>query len=178
MEMTITESLAEIKTINARIAKKREAIMRYFIRPNVMRDPMEKEAGGTEGFIQRERQGITDLEQRIVTIRTAIQRRNLETSVTVGETSRPVQQWLNWRREVAPGQQGSFRALMGRIDQARQQGRRDGKALTTSQEPSADGILVLLNEKELAEQAEKLEQTLGDLDGKLSLMNATTTIDI
>lgn len=176
--MTITEALAEIKTINARIGKKREAVMRYFIRPSAMRDPMEKEAGGTEGFIQRERQGIADLEQRIVTIRTAIQRKNLETWVTVGETARPVQQWLNWRREVAPGQQGSFRALMVRIDQVRLQGRREGKALTASQDSSADGILVLLNEKELAEQAEKLEQTLGGLDGKLSLMNATTTIEI
>ena len=89
-----------------------------------------------------------------------------------------MQQWLNWRREVAPGQQASFRALMTRIDSVRQQGRREGKTVTDSKDVSGDGILVLVNERELAEQAERLEQTLGDLDGKLSLMNATTTIDI
>ncbi len=39
-------------------------------------------------------------------------------------------------------------------------------------------ILLHLDEKELLAQQEGLEKTLGDLDGKLSLLNATTVIDV
>jgi hypothetical protein len=35
-----------------------------------------------------------------------------------------------------------------------------------------------LDEKNLLEEQEDLEQTLGELDGKLSLLNATTVIDV
>ena len=42
----------------------------------------------------------------------------------------------------------------------------------------SDDIVVNINEKELAEQAEALEEVLGSLDGQLSLKNATIYIDV
>lgn len=43
--LTITEGLAEIKTLKARIEKKRQGIGPYIVRPAQMRDPMEKDGG-------------------------------------------------------------------------------------------------------------------------------------
>lgn len=77
MKLTITEALAEVKTIKARVTKKQEGIMRYFARDARLKDPLLAE-GGSSIWIERERQAIKDLLARMVTIRTAIQRKNCE----------------------------------------------------------------------------------------------------
>src|SRR5579863_1653454 len=64
-QLTITEALAEIKTINKRLESKRESVRNYIARDVRVRDPLEKEGGSAE-FIKRERQAIIDLEERIV----------------------------------------------------------------------------------------------------------------
>jgi hypothetical protein len=78
-KLTITEALAEIKTINARLQKKRESIGTNLMRDSRIKDPMESE-GGSEEFIRKETQAIDDLQKRIVSIRTAIQQQNLVTA--------------------------------------------------------------------------------------------------
>lgn len=44
VEVTITEALQELKTIDARIEKQTQFITTYMSRPNAQRDPHEKEA--------------------------------------------------------------------------------------------------------------------------------------
>ena len=184
MGMTITESLAEIKTIGKRLEKKKQAIYANLGRDQRLVDPLE---GGSVEYIKRERQAIEDLEKRIVTIRTAIQKSNLETKTTVGEMSMSVAEWLTFRREVATGRQQFLASINQGVKQIRDKVQRDGgrvssvgMAATAIVEAgkNAPDVTIHINEKELLGEQERLEQILGELDGKLSLLNATTVIDV
>lgn len=177
-KLTITESLAEIKTIGARIQKKREAVMRYFARDGRLRDPLESDGGSIE-FVKRERQAIADLENRLVAIRCAIQASNLATVVTVGEQSRKVAEWLNWRREVSEQAKQFLATMTGTLTKVRQECLKQGWQIVEKEtQPQAGEVIVCVNERQLAKESEQMEQLLGELDGKLSLLNATTTIDV
>lgn len=173
--MTVTEALAEIKTIGKRIHKKRESIGSYLARDARMKDPFERE-GGSVDFIRRERQGIADLETRVVAIRTAIQTVNLSTSLTIQGETRTLAEWLTWRREIAPGRGHFLATIANGIKQVRDKVTRDGKVVGTTEEGS--DVVVMLSEKDLHAEIERHELIMGELDGKLSLLNATTTITL
>lgn len=178
-QLTITEALAEIKTIGKRIETKRDNTLKYLARESRVKDPMEQEGGSTT-FLKQERQAIADLETRIVAIRTAIQEVNLKTELSLNGTTRTISEWLTWRREVAQGQKAYVAKLIGGINQIRQQVTKEGRKFTDEETKNSlpTDVIVHLNEKALLEEAERLEQTLGELDGKLSLLNATTTIKL
>ena len=176
--ITITEGLAEIKTIQARLDKRQEAVLRFLARDARLRDPLEAEGGSIE-FVRRERQAIGDLEDRIVKIRTAIQGVNLATQLSVNNRAATVSEWLNWRRDVS-GRHGAFLNVMNQtIAQARQKATQQGARLTDQDAAAKPGdFIISVSERELAEAIEEQEIVLGELDGKLSLLNATTTIDV
>ena len=69
--ITITEALADIKTIGKRVAKKQEFVGSYLARVEAAKDPHAAH-GGSAKVIDSERQSISDLWRRVVTIRTAI----------------------------------------------------------------------------------------------------------
>src|SRR4029077_17206699 len=98
-KLTITEALAEIKTIGKRVETKQSQLESYIVRDSRMRDPMEKDGGSAE-FIKRERQAITDLQKRVVNLRLAIQQSNMVTKLSLNGTDMTVYEWLIWRREV------------------------------------------------------------------------------
>lgn len=177
MSLTITEALAEIKTIGKRMEAKRKGLMPYVARQDGVRDPLEKD-GGSLSFIISERQGIADLGKRIVALRRGIQHANDGTTVTIGGTSRSISEWLTWRREVAPGEQQFLAALRQNLNSLRDNAKRQGSAIvpagTQAQAPT--DFIVNVSESELSGQIESLEETLGTLDGQLSLKNATTPI--
>ena len=184
MAMTITEALQEIKTINGRLEKKRGALMPYVARDNRARDPFEK-SGGSAEHIRAERQSIWDLEQRLVQIRTAIQSANLNSILAVGDVQHTVAEWLTWRRDVSAGQVAFLQAVIRGIQQVRQQVQQKGGRVTTvpSVEINTDAtappeVVVSVDERKLLEEQDMLQQQLGTLDGKLSLFNATMTIDV
>lgn len=178
-KLTITESLAEIKTINARILKKREAVMRYFARDGRLRDPLESDGGSIE-FVKRERQAINDLENRLVAIRCAIQASNLASKVMVGEQSRSVAEWLNWRREVSEQAKNFLATMTNTLNKVRQECLKQGWQVTEKDSGATQTgeVIVSVNERQLAKETESMDQLLGELDGKLSLLNATTTIEV
>ena len=176
-KLTITEALAEIKTASARIDKKREAVMRYFSRDSRLRDPLEVD-GGSKEFVRRERQSIADLEERIVRIRSAIQEVNLHTPLTIGHRTNTVSQWLNWRREVSARHKGFLNQMAQALTAVRQNALRQGMQVTDKENYAPGDVLVMVNEQELAREIEELENVLGSLDGKLSLLNATTLIEV
>lgn len=177
MSLTITEALAEIKTIGKRVEAKRNSCIQYLARIDAARDPLEKE-GGSVQFLVSERQSIGDLTARIVTLRRGIQRANDETSITVGSRHKTISEWLTWRREVAPGEKQFLSHMRSQITNLRDKATRSGAALvapgTADARPS--DFIVNISEQELAKQLEEIEEILGSLDGQLSLKNATVTI--
>lgn len=177
-KITITEALAEIPTIQKRIQKKREFIKNYLYRQSSIRDPHEK-SGGSSILIEAEAQAVVDLENRLVAIRSAIQKSNLETEITIGHLARSVSDWLTWRREIAGGVQSYLRDITNTLVGIRAEAQRRGASVTDKDTGAfTQDIIVNINEKRLTENIEYMEELLGTLDGQLSLKNATTLIDV
>lgn len=179
MPITVTEALAELKTINKRINKKREFVGGFLMRQDLIRDPLAKD-GGSDKVIESERQSIGDLEQRVVSLRRGIRTANENTQVTIGGVTRSIADWLVWRREVAPDHQNFLRSIRQKIDAARETARRQGHSVVSpgGQPEKLTDIIVNLDERELGKEAEYVEQVLGELDGVLSLKNATIMIEV
>lgn len=184
-KLTITEALQEIKTIGKRLEKKRGSVGQYLARDSRARDPLVKD-GGSEKFVKEERQAILDLEERVVGIRIAIQKSNLKSSLTVGGKERVVAEWLTWRREIATGQVSFLKAMTSGLAGVRKEVQQKGGkvvaaavAVNEAFDPSGPPeVIVNVDEKKLMAEQEELEKLLGDLDGKLSLFNATTVVSI
>lgn len=177
--LTITEALAEIKTISKRLEKKRAAFLPFLVRQDGIKDPLEKE-GGSAQYIQQELQAIGDLEKRIVALRQGINRANDYETITIEGTSRSINEWLTWRREVAPGQKALLERIRSHIESHRAQARKSGvQVLSAGTEASNPADYVVnINEIELNKKIEELEEILGTLDGKLSLKNATALVSV
>jgi hypothetical protein len=177
--MTITEALAELKTLDKRIASKRDFVTTYLTRMEGLKDPLEKD-GGSEKVLEQEFQAIYDLEVRIVDLRHAINTANRETALTIEGTERSIEDWLIWRRDVAPKLERFYKQLRQKLDGARDMARRNGASVISlqSQPNQATDIIVNVSEQELNKKAEKLQNILGQLDGQLSLKNATVMISI
>lgn len=176
-KLTITEALAEIPTIEKRIEKKHEFIINYLYRQSSVRDPHEKD-GGSAVLISREKQAIQDLQLRLIRIRSLIQKANSENTITIGEQTKSIVDWLTWRREVAPKHQRFLQDQISKINQMRQNAARQGVNVTDKDAGFSSDFVVNVNERELADHIEELENTLGVLDGQLSLKNATILIDL
>jgi hypothetical protein len=178
-ELTITEALAEIHTIDKKVEKKVEWISQLVARNEKVRDPVEKE-GGSSTVITRERQAITDLHRRKAQLRLAINRANEATTLAVGAGPiRSIAEWLIWRREIAPHESNILRMLRNGIASVRAQAQRQGGNVVQTQDAAEPGdIVVNISEVELAREVEEHEEILGQLDGKLSLLNATTVVNV
>lgn len=181
---TITEALAEIKTIGKRLEKKRASMYQYIARVEAFKDPLAGDGGSIE-FIRRERQAVADLEQRVILLRTAIAKANATTSLAVNGTTRTIADWLTWRREIAPGQQQFLGKMRGFVEQARKEALSKGVGIVSAATAVAsvgdvkpNDIIVNVSERELAEEIEQIETVLGELDGLLSLKNATTDLQV
>lgn len=177
-QLTITEALAELKTLVKRLDKKFNFVAQNLARPRAMLDPNEK-AGGTPALVAAELQGIHDLEERRIRLRTAINRANATTSITVSGQTRTIEEWLTWRKDVLAGQRTRAAHLQDTINKIRKQAQQQGFAMATA---SGDGALtdVIVHVDEIAIQKtiEQLEEIAGTLDGQLSLKNATVVIDV
>lgn len=178
MKTTITEALADLKTIDKRIQKKREFVLAYLLRQEMQKDPLEKE-GGSVNAINAELQSIGDLFERKIVIRAAINKANTDTSIEIQGIKRTINDWLVWRREVAASHGQLLNEINGKIQSTRQDAIRKGLAVVSGQ-PAANptDVLVNLNEQELAKEIEQREEILGVLDGQLSLKNATILIEV
>jgi len=179
--MTITEGLAEIKTIHARIEKKRSAINPYLARDAKLLDP-HAAAGGSSAFVIQERQAIYDLQQRLISIRVAIQKKNLETYLAVEGFTKTVAEWLVWRKEIANEARLTLQGMFNLITNMRTKATGQGYQIRRPDQPDQGvdvlQIVVNIDEKLLTQEIEQMEKILGALDGKLSLINATTTITV
>jgi hypothetical protein len=179
MTTTITEALAELKLIKSKIEKKTGFIVQYLGRQEGAKDPLEKQ-GGCAKAIAEEMQAIGDLHERFVNIRSAIAARNAAVNVTIGTTSRSVADWLVWRRDVAPLVKGLQKGLQDKINQIRNGAKAQGWSVVKAGEPTAQptDVIIEIDEKALAERSEATQEVLDTLDGKLSLHNATQTVEV
>ena len=177
VEITITEALAETKTIAKRIENKQQFILLYLFREERIKDPLIKE-GGAEKVIGQEMQSIADLNERKVAIRRQIQDANANYSITVGKETRSIADWLVWRREVASNMKTFYMELRKKIEVARTVARSRGSTISSGEGSRPDDIVVNLNEQTISQKIETLEETLGVLDGMLSLKNATIRIAV
>ena len=176
MSITITEALAEIKTIGKRIDKKQEFVFGSLARQEGARDPLEKD-GGAEVVVSRERQAINDLQTRVVELRRGIQRANDSTIVQIGGAERSISEWLIWKRDVAPKRRDFLNKMSGGLKQLRENAKRQGQnVVQIGAAQQFSDIVVSIDELALAKEIEELEKILGDLDGQLSLKNATVPI--
>lgn len=178
MNMTITEALAEIKTIDKRILSKRSFIETYLYRIDSLRDPHEKD-GGSASLIQNEFQAIKDLEDRVIALRNGIQKANETNKITVEGDERTIADWLVWRREISTRKGQFLNRLRLNLSSARDAVKSGRINYGTSQAPAATApadLIVNINEQELNKEHEKLQNILGQLDGQLSLKNATVMI--
>lgn len=181
MPLTITEALAEIKTIGKRIETKRSFVLSYLFRQEGLKDPLEKDGGSVEA-IRREMQAIADLETRIVVLRRGIQHANDKVEVTIKDNVNTIADWLTWRRDVAPGVQQFQSQLRARLNSLREQAKRGGSAVigavaSVSTDIKPTDYVVNIDEGALARKIEEMEELLGVLDGQLSLKNATVMIE-
>lgn len=175
---TITEALAELKTLGKRIDTKRATIQGFLTRREGLKDPLTKDGGSVE-VIQREWQALTDLTIRQVAIRTAIQRCNQAVPITIEGVTKTIAEWLTWRKEVAPGEQYFLTKVRQTILTERLNVTKQGASVVEAgKEAKPTDLIINVDEGELAKQHEKLEIILGTLDGKLSLLNATTVFEV
>lgn len=169
--VTITEALAEIKTIGKRLESKRQFIVQNVARPSVIVDPLAKE-GGSEKRMAEEIQAYGDLVKRIETIRVSVQKANQSNTLTIEGQANSVAGWLAFRKECAAQLRSLYGSIAAQIKGAR--------AAMEKQSTAASPVSVVthFSEDEVAKRSEAIEKVLGALDGKLSLFNATCTIEI
>lgn len=175
--LTITEALAEIKTIGKRVQKKRAFVRDYIYRQEALKDPFQKE-GGSVLMIQRGVQSIRDLEERLISLRRAIAKANEETVVSIKGQERTIADWLVWAREVAPQQTAFLNEVSALISGVRQEAMRRGASVSLAEGQRPQDFVVNIDEQKLAESIEELEEIKGTLDGQLSLKNATVFVEL
>jgi len=166
--ITLAEALAQFDLIRRRAEHKRRFIESSLLREGRYRDPLARE-GGTAAVLGQEWRSLDALLERQVLLRRLIQAANEQATLTIGDVTRSVADWLVWKREVPARRKGFLDRLRRRIAAAR-------RAALSAAGPRE--VVVHLDEKALAEEAEKLEQTLGQLAGQVALKNATVTVEV
>lgn len=180
--LLITEALAEINTIGKRLEKKQQSIVAYVARDERIRDPLLSDArpGGSTAYIAQERQSVQDLTDRIIALRRAIARANVETILNINGTEMSLADWLVWKREVYPLRKNLLDSLLRQVNATRAEAAKRNVGLVgPGQTVQKEGdIIVHLDEQALNQEREALEETFGKLDGALSVKNATVTITV
>jgi len=175
---TITEALAELKTLDNRIQSAETFLLQYGLRQGSTIDPLSDE-GGSEVVIPQRMQSLKDLLERKVAIRSAINAKNAETQVDVCGVVRSVADWIIWRRETFKTELNAYKKFQNKILDARKQCIEKGFQLKDdgSQPTQVTEVASFISETEVQAKIEQLSEIESTLDGKLSLINATTTVE-
>ncbi len=177
-ETTITEALAELKTLDSRISTTEQFILNYAVRQGSTIDPLQGD-GGSDVVIPSKLQSLADLLERKVAIRDAINLKNQHTMVEIAGISRTVAQWIIWRRETFKREITAYQKLQTKILDSRRQCVEKGLNLKEGEQPtSVQEVASFIPESEINTKIEQLREIESTLDGKLSLINAVTTVII
>ena len=178
MQTTITEALSELKLIKDKVAKKEKTVLDNLVSVTHMEDPF-KEQGGTAAFLKTEMQAIEDLRHRFVTIRSAIAKANENITLTIGDQSKTISQWLVWKREISKEHVLFYQNIYMRTKTAMDNASAKPQAYKDDN-GDAQFVKVKANVDQQAslKRAEEITDALQKLDGLLSLKNATTIIEV
>lgn len=177
-KMTVTEALSEVNLIKKKIKSKQEKIRGALFRVEHVKDPFESD-GGSEKMIQSEHQSLSDLNRRLEKIRSGISRANLETTITLGEEEKTIHDWLIWKREIATDYTTFVKDICNVVKV-----NNDAQAKNPQVYKDDEGKIHLVKPitnvdySEWLKRHEKLIEKYENLDGKLSLKNATILIQI
>jgi len=179
-KLMIAQAMNEVKLAEKKIQSSLEFILRNLLREEDRRDPFAKDGTTQEAMVKSALQSIQDNEKRIVSLKLAINKINLETSLTVESMSATIAEWLIWRRDILPPQKQRLQALVQRMTAALGEpsiaARRTAAAAGVQFEKVQ--IIVNLSEKDLMAAIQKLDTIEERLDAMLSMANATTPIEV
>jgi hypothetical protein len=176
-KMTITEGLAELKTIDNRINNKRTFVKNNLARQEFVKDPLEKD-GGQFKAVESEIQSLKDLLLRKITIRNSIQTVNQITKIFIKDREMSIANWIVWKREILPVEKAFYNELSSGIANLRRDAMSKGLKISDGQNASPQDVIVNVNESWLKQTIENLSEIEGTLDGQLSLRNATVVIEV
>lgn len=184
-QITITEALADIRTLKARVTKQNDFVMQNLAYPSQMVDPLQRQGGSVE-VVRRTRQAIADMQERIVFLRVAISAANDRETLSIEGETRSISGWLAWKREVGPDVRRFLAAYRDGINQRRNAVVNEMHVINQKRRvAAAEGpalvevaVHAALDEQELAHEIEHFEKVWGDLDGQLSLRNASIRIEV
>lgn len=174
-EITITEALAEIKLLDKKIAKKRDFVRDNCLYAVHMPDPFERD-GGRKAVINRELQAIGDLWRRQIRLRAGIARINNEEKITIDETTMTITGWLTWRREIATTEINFYSSISSSVLSTLKQKAERPEARQLEESGKFEFVKwdSAVDANALRMVAEGKQTMLDELDGKLSMKNATT----
>lgn len=176
--VTITEALAELKTIDSKISSTEDFLQQYSFRQGSSIDPLADE-GGSDKVIPQRMQALKDLLERKVTIRSAVNNKNAETPLEVCGITRTVAEWIIWRRETFKREVMAFQKILGHVQEARRVCIEKSFTFIEGAQPSkVTEVSCFVSEAGLSDKIEQLREIESTLDGKLSMLNATTTVTI
>jgi hypothetical protein len=175
-KMTITEGLSELNLIKKKIKTKENAFLGNLILAEHVKDPYENE-GGTPEHLKKEFQSLTDLRRRLVKIRSAIASANLENEITLGEMTFSIHDWLTWKREISKEETSFINSVVSGTKSTLDKIAQQPQIYKDSEEKThLVKFKTCIDYPEFVRKQEKMQELFENLDGKLSLKNATIVI--
>lgn len=178
-QMTLTEALSEINLLNKKIATKKENILQHTTRVEHVTDPLEKD-GGSVNFVKSELQAIEDLKTRLIKIRSAVLKANMENEIDIDGNKMTIAEWLTWKKEVAKDSMDfyskAFQQTKLKLD--RQESHPQVFKDEKTGEVKCIKVVANIDYPDYIKRHAKIDETYEKLDGKLSLKNATVTVQI
>lgn len=176
-KITITEALAEVQLIKKKLEVNRSEVKQQLIKPEHVPDPYGQ-VGGMAARNLALVQSISDLEKRLVTIRSRIAAANISNTLTVSERTQSIHDWLTWKREVLPNEKTFLTTV---IDSTRSTLKQAGERPSVWEKDGEKQLVkftTMVDIPKFVEEAAKLSEIEERLDGQLSLKNATIVIEI
>jgi hypothetical protein len=187
-KMVITDALAELSLIEKKISSAHKFRLDYLTRPEDRKDPLEKDGTTSEKEVESASQAVSDLQTRKVAIRLAINKANMENSLTVMGNTMKIAEWLIWKREIRNGQSKMLNDLRQSIAKAHLKStagktaleahRQTGRPLPEGIEAVSGNMVVNMSEVRLKDLIETHMEVEERLDGRLSVADATIEIEI
>lgn len=177
-QLTITEALSEIQLVTKKIAKKQTDMMGHLVRMTHVKDPFESE-GGSYAHNDKEHQAIRDLNKRLVSLRAAISKANTDNKLTIGDTERTIFEWLAWKKEVATNYLNFVKSVYATTKTTLENAAARPQVIKDEATGATKLIECVANVDypKWLKEYETQQDTLGKLDGQLSLKNATIVIN-
>lgn len=171
--MKIIEALKKLTLIEKRIAKNTQLIYQYaaFVSiDNPVFDTVEKQQAEVNSLIQAN----IDLETEYLRLKTAIDRTNLSTMVTIGTRTHSITQLITLRRKAGDFRKNTFTALNN--VQAVQRLQQINRTPNPADAQNPPKVVMMYKEEEKNKSIREWDDFVSSIDGKLEVINAETDL--